>query len=80
MIPDMTKDGHCTPGSILRARMAKERDTGMIEEERRTRRDRRSNERRLDERRTAGIGEIIPERRGRPRRLDERRDPAERRD
>lgn len=48
--------------------------------ERREVRDRRSNGRRLDERRKAGIGEIIPERRQGPRRDTERRTPGERRE
>ena len=47
---------------------------------RRGTKDRRSNGRRFDERRKAGIGEIIPERRQGARRTDERRDGVDRRD
>jgi hypothetical protein len=44
-----------------------------IPDDRRERKDRRSSDRRLDERRKAGIGEVIPERRQGPRRTPERR-------
>ncbi len=48
--------------------------------DKRKRSDRRSNGRRLEERRKAGIGEIIPERRRGPRRTEERRTDSRRRD
>jgi hypothetical protein len=47
--------------------------------ERRERRDRRQNDRRLDERRKAGIGEIMEDRRTGPRRQAERRTEEDRR-
>jgi len=48
-------------------------------DERREKRDRRNNDRRLDERRKSGIGEIIDDRRQGPRRDTERRDERGRR-
>lgn len=48
--------------------------------ERRQTPDRRHTDRRVDERRRAGIGEVVPDRRGDGRRSDERRDHGRRDD